>query len=547
MELADLLRELVELDGSDLYLAVGAVPSINKDGRLMRLNAAKDTRLDPENAERFAKTVMSEERWNEFARVREANLAHMEGDAGRFRVNVFWQRGTVAMVFRRVKMEIPTLKDLGLPKVLRDIALGDRGIVLVTGATGAGKSTSMASMLDYRNHNRSGHIVTIEDPVEFLYRHRRSIVTQREVGIDTETFHDALKNTLRQAPQVIAIGELRDAETVQFALHASETGHLVFATLHSTNATITLERILNFYPGELMQQVLNHLAENIKAVISQRLVPRVDAGRVAAAEVLVNTPTVQALIRKAALGDIRQLLGSENQDGQQSMDKSLFKLIKRGIISVNEGLGAAESANDLQLKLRGIGIEPGSSWEDHGDEWINVQDPYALPGSQTSSRFAAEQREPMVGEGSFQGMTGNRKSSGTPGTSFSPPSNPQVARPKPQPMTPRPSLAPEPEAAPRPAPVPLQSVPPTPSHVPPPPMPVPPSGGQTPTMTPTGMPRPTIPVVRPNAPGIGGPAPLQPRPLNPQPGGSQQPAPGGIRRPKIPDLPAGSIDDEIDG
>lgn len=393
MELLDLLRETVELDASDLYVAAGAVPSVNKDGRLRRLKAAGEQRADAAFAEACARRIMSEAQWRAFLETKEANLAFMEPAVGRFRVNIFYQRGSIAMVFRRVRMEIPTLRQLGLPPVLRDISLQDRGIVLVTGATGSGKSTTMAAMINYRNQLRRGHIVTIEDPIEFLYRHGRSIVTQRELGIDTFSFHEAMKNSLRQAPQVIVLGELRDAETVQFALHAAETGHLVFATLHSTNTTITIERILNFFPAEMSGQLLHLLAMNLQAIITQRLVPRADGGRAAACEILINTPTISALVKKGHFGEIREALSGDSPDGMTSMDKSLYKMVMRGIIPQEEALGAAESANDLAIKLRGIGIPPGSDWEDLSDPWAQIPGDYDLPGSESARRFAADLRD----------------------------------------------------------------------------------------------------------------------------------------------------------
>lgn len=379
LNLDDFLREAASLNASDLYLAAGAVPCIAVEGRYQASQLTNGERLTPEFTARMAKNCMSARQWADFENTLEANLAYTAEDIGRFRINCFWQRGSVAMVCRRVVWDIPTLRKLGLPPVMRRIALEDRGIVLVTGSTGSGKSTSLASMINYRNHIRSGHIVTIEDPVEFVYRHRKSVVTQREVGIDTLSFHEALKNSLRQAPQVICIGEMRDAETVQFAMHAAETGHLVFATLHSTNSTLAIERILHFYPGEMKAQVAAQLALNLKAIICQRLIPRPGGGRAAAIEILVNTPRIADLINKYDLGQIRMALAAENQDGMQSFDKSIYRLVKQGTVTVNDAMQAAESANDLALKLRGIGIEPGSSWEDIRDPWLAISSDYDAP------------------------------------------------------------------------------------------------------------------------------------------------------------------------
>lgn len=379
MNLDAMLKEVSAAQASDLYLVAGAVPCMNQEGVYRAVQAAGGARLSPGLAEDFAHHVMTAKQWEEFEQTREMNLAYMSDEAGRFRINVFVQRGSVAMVCRRVVMDIPTLRSLGLPPVLRDIALADRGIVLVTGSTGSGKSTSLASMIDYRNHIRSGHIITIEDPVEFVYRHRRSIVTQREVGIDTDSFHSALRNTLRQAPQVICIGEVRDAETVQFAMHASETGHLVFATLHSTSAALAIERVLHFYPGEMKEQIQMQLSLNLKAIICQRLVPREDGGRVAAVEILLDTPRMVDLIAKGDMAALKQALAAENQDGIVNFDKSLFRLYKRGLITPEDALQSAESANDLKLKMSGIGIAPGSSWEDISNPWDKIESDYDPP------------------------------------------------------------------------------------------------------------------------------------------------------------------------
>ncbi len=382
------LQEVNENSATDLYLVAGAVPCLNRDGQFMAVKASKMQRVTPQQMEEFARYLMNESQWEAFCESRECNLAHMSEKAGRYRVNIFWQRGSIAIVMRRIIMDIPTLKQLGLPPVLRDIALADRGIILVTGATGSGKSTTMASMLDYRNHVRTGHIISIEDPVEFVYQHRRSIVTQREVGIDTLSFQEALRNSLRQAPQVISIGELRDAETVKFAMHASETGHLVFATLHSTNAPLTVERVLNFYPGNHKEQVQIQLSLNLKAIISQRLIRNVQGGRVAAVEVLINTPRISDLVAKGDQSELKQSMGAENEHGIVNFAKSLFRLTKRGFISKEDALLAADSANDLELKFRGIGITPGSSWDDLSDPWQYVGGEYDPPATWLRSKGA---------------------------------------------------------------------------------------------------------------------------------------------------------------
>lgn len=391
--LDEILKEAAELEASDVFLVTGAVPCISNEGIFVPVEVVKDRRISPEEMQAYARQVMNDKQWEEFEETKEMNLAYMAPRAGRFRINVYVQRGSIGMVCRRVVMDIPTMRELELPLAMRDVALADRGIVLVTGSTGSGKSTSLASMIDYRNHIRSGHIITIEDPVEFVYRHRRSIVTQREVGIDTQSFHAALKNTLRQAPEVICIGEMRDSDTVQFALHASETGHLVFATLHATNTTLALERILHFYPGEFKEQVLAQLSLNVMAILSQRLIPKVDGGRVAAHEVLISTPRIRDLIDRGELNEIRKSLSAENQYGLQTFDKSLYRLVKQGRITQEDALQYAESANDLMLRFKGIGVTPGSSWEDTSNPWDGIEGDYDPPAG---SIFALRRNDPSM-------------------------------------------------------------------------------------------------------------------------------------------------------
>ncbi|MBI5153751.1 PilT/PilU family type 4a pilus ATPase [Candidatus Poribacteria bacterium] len=474
MELEPLLAEVFQARATDLYLIPGAIPCMSMHGSFAAPRASGGQRLMPNQTEEFARQLMTAEQWERFLGTREANVAYMSPTAGRFRVNALWQRGTVGLVLRRVVMEIPTLRQLGLPPILRDISLADRGIVLVTGSTGSGKSTSMASMIDYRNHLRSGHIVTIEDPIEFVYRHRRSIVTQREVGMDTASFEEALRNSLRQAPQVISIGEMRDAETVQFAMHASETGHLVFATLHSTNATMAVERLVHFYPGEQKEQVQLQLSMNLKAIICQRLVPRIGGGRCCACEILVNTPHLQALIAKGDMGALKMAMGVENSEGIQTFDKSLYKLFKTKRISPEDALASSDSQNDLQMKMRGIGIEPGSSWEDLSDPWANVQEDFAVPPGPQS----AVARDTSIGGGYSNEAAPPMAGGGAPRAAMAPP-----PAPPPRPMPPpapavvagsfpfQQAPAGQSQAAP-----PSQPVPPRPQATPPRPAPAPAPG-----------------------------------------------------------------------
>jgi twitching motility protein PilU len=508
LHIDDLMREATELQASDVYLVTGAVPCMSVQGRYLPMKTGGGQRLSPETMADFARQVMTEKQWREFNDKMEMNLAYMAAGVGRFRVNVFIQRGSIGMVARRVVMDIPTMRSLGLPPVMRNVALADRGIVLVTGSTGSGKSTSLASMIDYRNHIRGGHIITIEDPVEFVYRHRRSIVTQREVGIDTESFEAALKNTLRQAPQVICIGEMRDADTVQFAMHAAETGHLVFATLHATNTTLSVERILHFYPGEMKDQILMQLSLNLAAVLSQRLIPRINGGRVAAHEVLLSTPRVRDLISRGELGEIRQALGSENQYGLQSFDKSLYRLHKRGLITYEDALQYAESANDLAIKFKGIGIERGSSWEDLRDPWDDIEGDYEPP---EDTIYATK-----YGEEDKRNLYDNDRAAPLPTT------DPAVLA-RQTPLTARPA-----------------TIPPVGGYAPPPP---------PPAAAPTAPPAAAAPPLR-RPPGPPGPPPTAPPPHPPGmlPSGRPNPmAPGAVPPPARPPIfqrpPRGSVPD----
>ncbi|MCC5875308.1 MAG: PilT/PilU family type 4a pilus ATPase [Candidatus Sumerlaeia bacterium] len=470
--LDEILKEAAEVQASDVYLVTGAVPCMNCEGVYLPLDVMKGARISPEEMKAYAREVMTDKQWGQFEEEMEMNLAYMAEGAGRFRVNAYVQRGSIGMVLRRVVMDIPTMRELSMPLAMRDVALADRGIVLVTGSTGSGKSTSLASLIDYRNHIRSGHIITIEDPVEFVYRHRRSIVTQREVGIDTQSFHSALKNTLRQAPQVICIGEIRDADTVQFALHASETGHLVFATLHATNSTLALERILHFYPGEMKEQVLAQLSLNMTAILSQRLIPRIDGGRVAAHEVMISTPRIRDLIERGELHEIRVSLSAENQYGLQTFDKSLYGLVKRGLITEEDAMQCAESANDLQLKFKGIGVTPGSSWDDVTDPWDDIEGDYDPP---VGSIFSHRRNDPSMtsynNESAPPLPTTSQNMVPKPRQPRVPPQEPESREPH-SPLEPDPISEPTPQITKRPAPPPppppLQISRPMPGSPPPP-------------------------------------------------------------------------------
>ena len=351
LEIVKLLEKMVQARGSDIFIASGAPPRMNVEGKLQDLSTEP---LSPDDTKQIIRQMLTEEQWNLFLKQRELNIAYSLSKVARFRVNVYLQRGTVASVIRQIRVKIPEFEELHLPPLLEELILSPRGLILVTGATGTGKSTTMAAMIDFRASKLDGHIVTVEDPIEFAFQHRKSLVTQREVGMDTFSFKEALKNSLRQAPNVIYIGELRDAETVEFALHSAETGHLVLSTLHSTNATQTIERVLNFFSREYHQQVLAQLSYNLKAIISQRLIPSESGNRIPILEILINSAFVQELIHKGELGQLKKVMESGRQEGMQTFDLHLKELVGQGIISEAKAMIYADSPSDLRLKLRGF-------------------------------------------------------------------------------------------------------------------------------------------------------------------------------------------------
>jgi len=351
MDMVEILETMVAKGGADIYLACGSPPRMNVEGKLENLTSEP---LSAERVEQLLKQILSPKQWAEFVKTRELNIAYSLENKARFRINVYFQKGTPAAVIRQIRIKIPTVADLNLPPLLEKLILSPRGLILVTGATGSGKSTTMAAMIDYRAAQLEGHIVTIEDPIEFVFEHKKSMVTQREVGIDTYSFKEALKNCLRQAPTVIYIGELRDAETVDFALHSAETGHLVLSTLHSTNAPQTIERILNFFPKDYHPQVLIQLSYNLRAIISQRLIPQDSGTRLPVLEILINTAFVQEIIQKGELGQLKKIMESGRQEGMQTFDLHIKELIEKKIISEEKGLAYADSPSDLRLKLRGF-------------------------------------------------------------------------------------------------------------------------------------------------------------------------------------------------
>jgi len=372
MDIGYFLKLMTEKNASDMFLTTGAPVHIKVEGKLYPLG---NTGLPAGMVKKIAYSLMDEGQVPIFERDLELNMALAVKDAGRFRINVFKQRGEVGMVIRAIKSEIPSIEMLKLPDVLKHIVMEPRGLVLVVGSTGSGKSTSLAAMIDHRNSHSSGHILTIEDPIEFLHRHKKSIVNQREVGLDTHAFHNALKNAMREAPDVILIGEILDTTTMEAAIAFAETGHLCLATLHSNNADQTLERILNFFPESAHKNVLMNLALNLKAVISQRLVLGTDGKRLPAVEVLINTPMIRDLIRRGQVHEVKEAMDKSLQDGMQTFDQALYRLYKEGKIEMEEALRKADSRDGLALKIR---LSDGASGE---------HDPYADAFGETTGGF----------------------------------------------------------------------------------------------------------------------------------------------------------------
>ncbi|HED40435.1 MAG TPA: PilT/PilU family type 4a pilus ATPase [Chromatiales bacterium] len=348
MELNDYLKLMVAKDASDIYIAVGAPVSAKIQGVLTPL---EKTKVNPLRAKELAYQIMNPEQQVEFEKTLEMNLAISESGVGRFRINLFQQRNQISIVIRNIKTEIPRTEDLGLPPVLSKLIMQKRGLILFVGATGSGKSTSLAALIDYRNTNSAGHIITIEDPIEYLHSHKKSIINQREVGVDTLTYEEALKNTLRQAPDVILIGEIRDRETMEHAIAFAETGHLAISTLHANNANQAFDRIINFFPEERRNQLLMDLSLNVRGFVSQRLIPTLDGKRAAAIEVLLGTPLVNDLILKGKIHAIKEIMKKSENIGMQTFDSALYKLYKEGRISLEEALRNADSQNNLRLRI----------------------------------------------------------------------------------------------------------------------------------------------------------------------------------------------------
>jgi twitching motility protein PilU len=361
MKVKPYLKILAEKDGSDLYFSTGARPSAKFNGVLKPLGKEP---APPGWVDSLAQEIMNDRQKAEFSEVPEMNLALSLAEIGRFRVNIFKQRNETSMVIRNIVTEIPNKDDLGLPEVLSQIIMAKRGLILFVGGTGSGKSTSLAALIDYRNVNSTGHIVTIEDPVEYVHPHKGCIVNQREVGVDTLSFADALKNTLRQAPDVILIGEIRDRETMEHALAFAETGHLAISTLHANNANQALDRIINFFPEERHKQLLSDLSINLQAFVSQRLIPTVDGKRCAAIEILLNSGRVADLIREGSVTEIKEVMQKSEGMGMRTFDSALYHLYQDGKITLDEALKNADAPNNLRLRIelgeKGKGAAGGS-------------------------------------------------------------------------------------------------------------------------------------------------------------------------------------------
>lgn len=349
MDITNYLKLMVDHDASDLFFSVGAHANIKIEGHTR--SVGKET-LSSKDLRTLAYSIMSDDQVVAFEENLELNMAiSMEG-LGRFRVNIYRQRGDIAMVIRYIRNKIPSIESLGLPPILEKLIMEKQGLILVVGSTGSGKSTTLASMINYRNENRHGHILTIEDPIEFVHEHKKSVVDQREVGLDTRSYAEALKNALREAPDVIVVGEIRDRETMRHAIHFAETGHVCLSTLHANNANQTLERVINFFPDTAHHGLLMDLSQHLRAIISQRLIPGINSKRVPAVEIMLNTPYIAELIADARIDDIKDAMTQGELEGMQTFDKSLYNLYKEGKITAEDALRNADSRNNLRLRLR---------------------------------------------------------------------------------------------------------------------------------------------------------------------------------------------------
>ncbi len=360
MDFDSLLKLMVHKNASDMFITAGVAPSLKINGKITPVTQAT---LTPAQAEEIVTNIMTPAQREEFARHNECNFAISASGIGRFRVSAFRQRNHAGMVLRKIETTIPLIEDLGLPPIVKDLAMTKRGLVIFVGATGSGKSTSLAAMIGYRNKNSTGHIISIEDPIEYIHNHQGCIVTQREVGLDTESFEVALKNTLRQAPDVILIGEIRTRETMDHAIAFAETGHLCLATLHANNANQAMDRIINFFPEDRRNQLLMDLSLNMKAIVAQQLIPTPDGqSRVLAVEVMINTPLMADLIRKGEIHQMKPLMAKSSQHGMRTFDQALYELYKNGDITYEDAINHADSANELRLMIK-LGETSGQSVE----------------------------------------------------------------------------------------------------------------------------------------------------------------------------------------
>lgn len=371
MDLDRLLNLMVEKKASDLFITAGVAPSIKLHGKIVPVST---TPLSPEKSREICLSVMNDKQRKEFMETKELNFAISARGVGRFRASAFYQRNLAGMVLRRIETTIPRIDDLGLPEMIKELSMTKRGLVIFVGATGTGKSTSLASMIGHRNRNSKGHIISIEDPIEFIHQHEGCVITQREVGIDTQSFEVALKNTLRQAPDVILIGEVRSRETMDHAIAFSETGHLCLCTLHANNANQALDRIIHFFPADRHQQLWMDLSLNMKAIVAQQLIPTPDGeGRRACLEVLINTPLAADIIRKGAVHELKELMKKSTEQGMQTFDQALYDLYDAGEITYEDALAHADSANDLRLMIK-LGSETDADYLSNAADELSIEE-----------------------------------------------------------------------------------------------------------------------------------------------------------------------------
>ncbi len=392
MSFFDYLKRLADEDGSDLYLSTGAPPSAKFSGALTPLS---DEPLKKGDVLEIANSIMTDDQRKEFEEELEMNLAISREGIGRFRINIFQQRNEVSIVARNIQTDIPQFDDLGLPEILKDVIEAKNGLVLFVGGTGSGKSTSLAALIDHRNSCKGGHIITIEDPVEYVHSHKKCIINQREVGVDTLSYHKALKNTLRQAPDVILIGEIRDQETMEHAVAFAETGHLAISTLHANNANQAIDRIINFFPDERRKQLLQDLGNNIRAIVSQRLIPTVDGKRCAAIEILLGSHTVKQIIMKGQLNEIKEAMEKSGNLGMKTFDGHLFELAMEGKITQAEALRNADSANNLRLRFKLSGKSDPEAEEDNPLEKGQMPSDAAAAKAKTAASSAQQKLEAL--------------------------------------------------------------------------------------------------------------------------------------------------------